>query len=75
MLGSSGEFSDSRIYAMNIPFEELLWVGSKTYKPAVGKSKEGDQTWLPDENVGCPTLVVETGVSESLPRLRQDAKR
>lgn len=43
---------NSKIYAMNTPFEELLWVGSKTYKPAVGKSKEGDQAWLPDKYLG-----------------------
>ncbi|OQD61956.1 hypothetical protein PENPOL_c014G08074 [Penicillium polonicum] len=71
-----------KISAMNIPCEESLWVGSKTYKLAVGKGREGDQAFLPPprcsngiRNVGRPTLVVETGVSESLPRLRQDAKK
>ncbi|KAJ5392784.1 hypothetical protein N7465_011758 [Penicillium sp. CMV-2018d] len=71
-----------KISARNIPFEESLWVGSKTYKPAVGKGREGDQAFVPPSrcsngirNVGRPTLVVETGVSESLPRLRQDAKK
>ncbi|CAI7565283.1 unnamed protein product [Penicillium viridicatum] len=82
---STDRFADmvkSKISAMNIPFEESLWVGSKTYKPAVGKGKEGDQAFVPPSrcsngirNVGRPTLVVETGVSESLPRLRQDAKK
>ena len=36
-----------KISAMNIPFEESLWVGSKTYKPAVKKGREGDQSTTP----------------------------
>ncbi|CAI7623345.1 unnamed protein product [Penicillium glandicola] len=84
-VSSTDRFVDvvkSKISAMGMPYEESLWVGSKTYRPAVGKGKEGDQAFVPPSrcttgirNVGRPTLVVETGVSESLPHLRQDAKK
>lgn len=72
----------SNLRGMGIRSEESVWVGAKTYTPAMGKGKEGDQAFVPPSRcnngvttAGRPTLVIETGVSESLPRLRQDARR
>ncbi|KGO67749.1 hypothetical protein PITC_000870 [Penicillium italicum] len=82
---ATGRFVDvvkSKLLAMGITYGESMWLGSTTYKFAIGKGKEGDQTFVPPSrcstgvtNAGYPTLVIETGVSVSLPRLRQDAKK
>ncbi|KAJ5100717.1 hypothetical protein N7456_006769 [Penicillium angulare] len=57
------------------------WASTATYKPTAAKGKQGDQTFLPPsrcptytQRAGWPTFVIETGVSESIPRLREDAK-
>ncbi|PWW77195.1 hypothetical protein C7212DRAFT_362845 [Tuber magnatum] len=61
---------------------ELSDTGSKTYKPTrtfySDSCKEGDDGILPHLRRpgpgGWPTLIFESGVSESLERLRQDAR-
>jgi hypothetical protein len=65
--------------AMGLPRKEVVWVGSKTYHSGT-KGIEGDNSYLPPsrharpiENAGYPSLVIETGVSDSLDRLRQNA--
>jgi hypothetical protein len=58
------------------------WVATTTYKPTVNKGKQADQGFLPPSRCpatpglppGWPTLVIETGLSESLLQLRQDAR-
>lgn len=68
--------------AMGLPRKEVVWVGSKTYRSGTSSGKEADNSYLPPsrhtrpiENAGYPSLVIETGVSESLGRLRQDARK
>ncbi|CAG8892280.1 unnamed protein product [Penicillium egyptiacum] len=66
-------FVTSKLVGMGIP----LWFGATTYRFSAGKGKQGDDVFVPPSRclltVGWPTLVIETGFSESLPRLRQDA--
>ncbi|CAI7661779.1 unnamed protein product [Penicillium viridicatum] len=73
---------DMKLIAMGLRWSEMVWTGTSTYKPTAGAGKQGDQAFLPP--IRCPnglpsgswpTFVIETGVSESLPRLREDAKR
>ncbi|KAJ5946896.1 hypothetical protein N7454_003735 [Penicillium verhagenii] len=62
--------------------DELATGGATTYRPTGNKGKEADQCFIPAHRKGLhgaappgwPTLVIETGVSESLTRLRQDAR-
>ncbi|KAJ5534073.1 hypothetical protein N7527_000327 [Penicillium freii] len=68
--------------AMGLPRKEVVWVGSTTYRSGTSKGKEADNSYLPpsrhtrpSQNAGYPSLVIETGVSESLGRLRQDARK
>lgn len=57
------------------------WVATTTYKPTANKGKQADQGFLPPSRrpsapglpPGWPTLTIETGLSESLSQLRQDA--
>ena len=54
------------------------WGGATRYKSS-SRSKEGDQVFSPSTrcpsstSLQWPTVVIETGVSESLPRLVEDA--
>ncbi|KAI2733402.1 hypothetical protein CBS147332_417 [Penicillium roqueforti] len=77
-----GRAIDMKLTAMGLRWSEMIWTGTATYKPTVGVGKQGDHAFLPP--IRCPnglpsgswpTFVIETGVSESLPRLREDAKR
>ncbi|CDM36080.1 hypothetical protein DTO013E5_5559 [Penicillium roqueforti] len=68
--------------AMGVPSEGTAWIGSTTYRSGMRKGKEADNGYVPPSrcthpigNVGYPTLIIETGVSESLGRLRQDARK
>lgn len=66
--------------------EEIYWTeggtAPTTYKAAAGganskvKGKQPDDSFLPltRQPNGWPTLVIESGIPESLPRLREDAK-
>ncbi|CAG8016442.1 unnamed protein product [Penicillium nalgiovense] len=57
------------------------WVATTTYKPTANKGKQADQGFIPPSRrpsapglpPGWPTLTIETGLSESLSQLRQDA--
>ena len=58
------------------------WAGATTYRSGMRAGKEADNCYVPPSrctrpirNLGYPTLVIETGVSESLGRLRQDARK
>lgn len=72
---------DDRLSAMGIRSIDRKWAVTSTYKPTPTKGKQGDQAFIPPSRcpgpqrpAGWPTFVIETGVSESLPRLREDAK-
>ncbi|CAI7570042.1 unnamed protein product [Penicillium manginii] len=73
---------DRKLDAMGLDWSDAAWVATATYKPTTGKGKQADQAFLPPARCpiglpssGWPTFVIETGVSESLNRLREDAKR
>ncbi|KAJ5958066.1 uncharacterized protein N7479_005216 [Penicillium vulpinum] len=59
--------------------EQYRWGGKTRYESPL-RQKEGDQVfspsarWPSSTSLPWPTMVIETGVSDSLPRLRQDAK-
>lgn len=66
--------------------EEIYWTGGSTaptmYKAAAGDANSKDKGKQPDDSFlpltrqphGWPTLVIESGIPQSLPRLREDAK-
>lgn len=66
---------------MGIPRNEIAFGMATTHQPTVGnKGKQADQCFWPSsrqpgpgQQPGWPTLVIETGVTESLHRLREDA--
>ncbi|GFF30573.1 hypothetical protein IFM51744_01179 [Aspergillus udagawae] len=71
----------SDLQNMGIHWTERRWIGATRYRPANNNGKEGDQAFTPPsrqvtqgQTRGWPTLVVEVGVSESMPKLRSDAK-
>jgi hypothetical protein len=78
--GSFGTFRtalEKRFFLMGLPEDEFWSVGAGRLKGR-SVSKEGDMAWKPaplrpNEN-DFPTLVIEAGVSESLPKLRADAR-
>ncbi|KAI2703907.1 hypothetical protein CBS147372_2376 [Penicillium roqueforti] len=68
--------------AMGLHWSDSEWVGHTTYKPNLAKGKQPDNAFLPPSrctiplsSTGWPTLVIETGVSESLSQLRADAAK
>lgn len=72
---------DEYLMAMGIRSVDRRWAMSTTYKTTASKGKQADQCFTPPGRcaspgvpVGWPTFVIETGVSESLPRLREDAR-
>jgi hypothetical protein len=73
---------DRKLDAMGLDWSDAAWVTTATYKPTTSKGKQADQAFLPPARCpiwlprsGWPTLVIKIGVSESLNRLREDAKR
>jgi hypothetical protein len=71
---------NSDLQNMGIHWTQRRWVGTTTYRPA-NKGKQGDQGFTPPsrqvaqgQTRGWPTLVIEVGVSESISKLRSDAK-
>ncbi|GIK05321.1 hypothetical protein Aspvir_009428 [Aspergillus viridinutans] len=71
----------SDLQNMGIPYWERRWIGTTTYKPGNNRGKQADQGFTPPSRQGAqgqtrgwPTLVVEVGVSESMAKLRSDAK-
>ncbi|KAJ5297797.1 hypothetical protein PENANT_c012G09850 [Penicillium antarcticum] len=79
---------EGQMRAMGISEDDWDWAAASKYPPCPPNStrtsirgKEGDQGLIPqsrmfnqEENYGWPTLVFETGVSQSLGRLREDAE-
>ena len=65
--------------ALGISRSGYSWIGGSRYQgrgPASPRSKEGDQAFLPAGRTylaNFPSVVVEVGVSESMPMLRRDA--
>ncbi|KAJ5554915.1 hypothetical protein N7461_003385 [Penicillium sp. DV-2018c] len=77
-----GRAIDRKLTAMGIRWSEMVWAGTSTYKPTAGVGKQGDQAFLPPARCpnglpsgSWPTFVIEAGVSESISRLREDARR
>ena len=72
---------ESEVLRMGVPRNDRQWGQTTTNPGSVGnKAKQPDQCFYPGSRrpvfsqfQGYPTLVVETGVTESLPRLRGDA--
>ncbi|GFG09900.1 hypothetical protein IFM5058_04656 [Aspergillus udagawae] len=74
------------IFASLLPgtsMDDILWGGNTSHRPTVAanRGKEADDCFIPptrqggrNQPQGWPSLVIETGVSESLTRLRQDAR-
>lgn len=66
--------------AMGVNSTEMAWMATSTHR-GISNGKEPDQALSPGARrplgglqVGWPTFVIEAGLSESLPRLRADAK-
>ena len=66
------------VVAMQIRVEEFTAIGSTRYRGQTASSKESDSGWKNlrvRSNTGdWPSLIIEAGMSESLPRLRSDAR-
>ncbi|KAE8381676.1 hypothetical protein BDV26DRAFT_255235 [Aspergillus bertholletiae] len=60
---------------MGTPRTDFAWGGSTTYNKG-RKGKEADEIFVPTSRrlLGWPTLVVETGVSQSYPKLKEVVK-
>ena len=70
-------------FSIGVPEDEIGWAGSTTYRPSNrNRGKQPDNCFVPlsrqphgsQQSLNWPTLVIETGVSESPPRLREDAR-
>jgi hypothetical protein len=63
---------------MGIAFEEFYGLGSSTYRRQNASAKESDSSWINlriRPNTGhWPCFIIEAGMSESMPRLRSDAR-
>ena len=75
-----GREIENALRDMHLPRYALASVGSGRFKSPRGNSKEGDTCYVPEarsprggHNWPWPSLVLEAGVSESLPQLRADA--
>lgn len=68
----SGQFD-----AMNIDIDEFLPLGATRYVGPTASEKEADSSFknpvVRPRQSDRPTLVIESGMSQSMPRLRQDA--
>lgn len=70
------------LWTMRVGLDDILWIGSPTFRETGGtRGKEADQSFVPPSRqtgswrtMGWPTLVIETGLPESLSQLREDAK-
>ncbi|KAE8356763.1 hypothetical protein BDV28DRAFT_163777 [Aspergillus coremiiformis] len=67
----------SQFDAMNIDIDQFLSLGATRYVGPTASEKEADSSFtnpvFRPRDSDWPTLVIESGVSESMPRLRQDA--
>lgn len=77
------ELIDMKHYSMGAPWDSWIWTGRATHIPCdtATKGKQPDNAFVPSSrrtsmelSKRWPTLVIEAGVPESLPRLRLDAK-
>jgi hypothetical protein len=73
-----GSLIQRTILPMGIAIEEFCGLGSSTCRGQNASAKEADSSWINYRirpNTGdWPCFVIETGVSESMPRLRSDAR-
>lgn len=69
--------------AIGVPREQTCWASTTTYRTRTSnKGKQPDDCFLPwsrqphgpQQPLNWPTLVIESGVSESLPKLREDTR-
>lgn len=67
--------------SMGVSLADGDWMRATTYRPTTGRGKEADDCFVPPSRcntqvaqTGWPTFVIETGMSESLSQLRQDAR-
>lgn len=72
---------DHHLYAVPIAIIGHQWIANTAYQPTPTTGKQADQALLPLSRwannhpaSNCPTLVIETGLQMSLPRLRENAK-
>jgi len=71
-----------KMVGMGVSEDDIGWAATTTYRSPIGqKGKQGDDIFLPPPRQGLhgqppswPTLVIESGVSESLPKLHDDVK-
>lgn len=67
-----------KIAPMNLDLNAFTFMGSTTKKVPSGSSKESDSAWrnvyIRSQQDDFPCLVIEAGMSESLARLRGDAR-
>lgn len=72
-----------KIFILGVPREQYRFAGTTTFRAATrNKGKQPDDCFLPwsrlphgrQHPLNWPTLVIESGVSESLPKLREDAR-
>ncbi|GIK00283.1 hypothetical protein Aspvir_004303 [Aspergillus viridinutans] len=70
-----GQYITRKVDRMNIPFVEFLALGATKHTGPTSSSKECDSSWTNTvlRPRGWPYMVIEAGVSESMPRLRADA--
>ncbi|GFF48970.1 alpha-actinin-like protein 1 [Aspergillus udagawae] len=70
-----GQFITRKVDRMNIPFVEFVALGATKYTGPTSSSKECDSSWTNTllRPRGWPYMVIEAGVSESMPRLWADA--
>jgi hypothetical protein len=73
---------DRKLDAMGLDWSNAAWLVTAIYKPTASKGKQADQAFLPPARCpnglptsAWPTFVIETGVSESLDRLRENANK
>ena len=80
--GITGDFHNQlerQFCTMGVPLAEYAWRRATRYDGSSYAKKEPDECLVPGTRMptgstqGWPTLVIETGVSESLPKLRNDA--
>ncbi|OJJ46425.1 hypothetical protein ASPZODRAFT_16191 [Penicilliopsis zonata CBS 506.65] len=79
------KFVDTITYtgaALGVPLNDIGWAGNTTFRTTVdNKGKQPDNCLLPStrqgrggQPPGWPTMVLESGVSESLSKLHEDAR-
>ncbi|CAI7656118.1 unnamed protein product [Penicillium bialowiezense] len=72
---------DTQISAMLSAATLTRWSANTAHKPTAHTGKQPDEAFFPSsrwspasQTWSCPTLIIETGVPQSLSRLREDAK-